>query len=93
MSSTEFADVRREARVRRRSWRAPGVSALGPLTALGGLIWAFVQPHRITLLDPDGQGFWRLLVEPPLLVILVGLLFHLVITPGVLEDLEESETR
>jgi hypothetical protein len=92
VSATDYADVRREPRVR-RSRRTLGVSALGPLTALGGLVWAFAQPHRITFLDPDGYGFWRLAVEPPLLVILVGLLFHLVITPGLLADLEEAGER
>jgi hypothetical protein len=30
-----------------------------------------------------------LVVQPPLLVVAVGLLFHFVVLPGVLEDLEE----
>jgi len=67
------------------------VSAIGPLTILGGLAWAFVQPYRITLLHPRGQGFWWLFVEPPLWVMLVGLLFALVVLPGLLEDLEAVE--
>jgi hypothetical protein len=66
------------------------VSALGPLTALAGAIWAIVQPYRVTLLHPDGQGFWWLLVEPPLLVIAVGLLFYFLVLPGLLDDLEEA---
>ena len=37
---------------------ARAVSALGPVTALAGLVWALVQPYRITLLHPHGQGFW-----------------------------------
>jgi len=74
----------------RRTWPARVVSALGPLTALAGAAWAIVQPYRITLLHPHGQGFWWLLVEPPLLVIAVGLLFSFVVVPGLLEDLEES---
>jgi hypothetical protein len=45
----------------------------------------------VTLLHPHGQGFWWLFVEPPLLVVLVGLLFHLVIAPGVVRDLEELD--
>jgi hypothetical protein len=65
------------------------VSALGPTTALAGVLWAIVQPYRITLLHPHGEGFWWLVVEPPLLVLAVGLLFHLLIRPGLLEDLEE----
>jgi hypothetical protein len=65
------------------------VSALGPTTALAGVLWAIVQPYRITLLHPHGEGFWWLVVEPPLLVLAVGLLFHFLIRPGLLEDLEE----
>jgi hypothetical protein len=75
---------------RTRLGRARIVAAIGPLTALAGAIWAIVQPYRITLLHPHGEGFWWLLVEPPLLVIAAGLVFYFVIAPGVLEDLEES---
>ena len=75
---------------RQRTARVRLVSALGPLTALAGAIWAIVQPYRLTLLHPHGQGFWWLLVEPPLLVIVVGLLFYFVVLPGLLEDLEEA---
>jgi hypothetical protein len=75
---------------RQRTARARLVSALGPLTALAGLIWAIVQPYRVTLLHPRGEGFWWLLVEPPLLVIAVGLLFYFVVLPGLLEDMEEA---
>ena len=73
---------------RRRAWRAylwPGL-----VFALGGVAWALIQPYRITLLHPLGQGFWWLFVEPPLLVIAVGLFFHFVVVPGLLEDLEEE---
>jgi hypothetical protein len=70
--------------------RARIVSALGPATALGGIVWALLQPYRITLLHPRGETFWFLLVEPPLLVIAVGLFFHFVVAPGLLEDLEED---
>ena len=73
-----------------RTARARIVSALGPLTALGGVIWAILQPYRLTVLHPRGQGFWWLFVEPPLLVIAVGLLFYFVVVPGLLEDLEEG---
>jgi hypothetical protein len=86
--------VRQRARARtRHSWRHTAVSALGPLTALAGLIWALVQPYRITLLDPDKHDFWHLAVQPPLLVILVGALFHFRVVPGLLSDLEEVEER
>jgi hypothetical protein len=66
------------------------VSALGPMTAFAGVVWAIAQPYRITLLHPRGESFWWLVVEPPLLVIAVGLLFHFFVTPGLLEDLEEE---
>lgn len=76
----------------RRTARARIVSALGPLTALAGVIWAIVQPYRLTVLHPRGQGFWWLFVEPPLLVIAVGLLFYFAVLPGLLEDLERRGT-
>jgi hypothetical protein len=66
------------------------VLAIGPLTVLAGVVWAFAQPYRITLLHPRGQGFWWLAVEPPLLVVLVGVLFALIVAPGLVEDLEEE---
>jgi hypothetical protein len=75
----------------RRSTRALVVLALGPATALTGLAWALLQPYRITLLHPYGQGFWWLAVEPPLLVIVVGLLFHAAVARGVAADLEEAD--
>jgi hypothetical protein len=70
--------------------RARIVSALGPLTVLAGVIWALVQPYRLTLLHPRGESFWWLAVEPQLLVIAVGLLFYFVVLPGLLEDLEDA---
>ena len=77
---------------RRRSAAARAVGALGPLAMLGGVAWAFLQPYRVTLLHPHGQGFWWLLVEPPLLVVGVGVVFALFVAPGLLEDLEAEET-
>jgi hypothetical protein len=83
-----------EARARiRQSRRHTAVSALGPLTALAGLVWALIQPYRITMLDPDGHAFWYLVVQPPLLVIFVGAVFHFWVVPGLLSDLEEVEGR
>ena len=75
----------------RSSLRARAVGALGPLTMLGGVGWAFLQPYRITLLHPGGQGFWWLLVQPPLLAIAVGVVFAVFVAPGVIEDLEAEE--
>jgi hypothetical protein len=87
--STQLVSER--AAVRRRTARARLVWALGPTTMLGGVVWAFLQPYRVTLLHPRGQGFWWLAVEPPLLVVLAGVLFALFVAPGVIEDLEDYE--
>jgi hypothetical protein len=77
---------------RQRTAAARLVSLLGPATALAGVAWALLQPYRITFLHPRGESFWWLVVEPPLLVIAVGLLFHFVVLPGLLQDLEEHAT-
>src|SRR5262249_60413098 len=82
----------RMPRVRtQRSVRGRLISLLGPLTALGGLLWALAQPYRITLLHPRGQGFWWLAIEPPLLVIGVGIVFWLVVARPLLADLEGDD--
>ena len=84
--------VGRSARVRtKQTRRHTAVSALGPLTALAGLIWALLQPYRVTLLDPYGQGFWYLAIQPQLLLVLIAALFHFLVVPGLLHDLEEVE--
>jgi hypothetical protein len=75
----------------RRSGRARAISTLGPLTMLAGVAWAFLQPYRITLLHPHGQGFWWLVIEPPLLVVAVGFVFAFLVAPGLIDDLEEAE--
>ena len=75
----------------RRSARALTVLSLGPLTIAGGLAWALFQPWRVTLLHPHGQGFWWLFSEPPLWVVLVGVIFGLLVAPGLIEDLEDAE--
>jgi len=87
--STQLASER--LAVARRSARARVIFALGPVTILAGFVWAILQPYRITLLHPRGQGFWWLLVEPPLLVVLAGVAFALVVAPGLIDDLEEAE--
>jgi hypothetical protein len=90
MSSQVASKAEPSARVR-RSGRAVAVLAIGPVTALAGVVWAFAQPYRVTLLAPHGEGFWWLFSEPPLWVILVGVLFHVLCAPGVVADLEELE--
>ena len=77
--------------VRGRSTRARLVGALGPLTMLAGVVWAFLQPYRLTILHPLGESFWWLVVEPPLLVIAAGVAFALLVAPGLIEDLEAEE--
>ena len=86
--STQLITAR--AAVRSHSAKIRLVVALGPLTMLAGVAWAFLQPYRITLLHPLGQGFWWLLVEPPLLVVGAGVVFALLLAPGLIEDLEEG---
>jgi hypothetical protein len=70
--------------------RALAVGALGPMAIAAGVVWALLQPERITLLHPRGQGFWWLLAEPPLLVAAAGALFALLVAPGLVADLEEG---
>ena len=76
----------------RRSIRTRAVSTLGPVTVAAGIVWALLQPYRLTLLHPRGEGFWWLAVEPPLLVVAVGLLFHFLVLPGLLQDLQDDGT-
>jgi len=82
-----------EATRARRSVRARVIAAIGPTTLLAGVVWGLLQPYRLTFLHPVGEGFWWLSVEPPLIVMLVGVLFAAFVAPGLIEDLEESEER
>jgi hypothetical protein len=82
-------DARRTAA--RRSPRVLAIQLLGPLTTLGGVVWAIAQPYRIVLLDREGRGLYDYLSQPPLLVVAVGLLFALAIAPGLVDDLETAE--
>jgi hypothetical protein len=72
------------------SWRQRLLMLLGPLAALAGVVWAIVQPYRVTLLHPHGESFWWLVVEPPLLVVLAGALFHLLVARALIDDLTEE---
>jgi hypothetical protein len=67
------------------------VSAIGPTIVAAGLIWAILQPYRVTLLHPRGQGLWWLLIEPPLLVVGAGIVFALLVARPLLSDLEEHD--
>ena len=88
---TTRANPAEQARTLRRGFRILAVEALGPITVLGGIVWAFAQPYRVTFFYPEGKGFWDWAVQPPLLVVLVGLLFALVVAPGIVDDLESAE--
>jgi hypothetical protein len=67
------------------------VGSLGPATVVAGVVWAILQPYRLTLLHPHGQGFWWLLSEPPLFVIVAGIVFHRLVVPGLRRDVEALE--
>jgi hypothetical protein len=86
---TQYATELSRTRAR-RSPRAIAVLSLAPLTMLAGVAWAFLQPWRVTLLHPHGQGFWWLVVEPPLLVVAAGIVFAFV-AAAIVRDLEETE--
>jgi hypothetical protein len=74
--------------VQQHELRAHTISLLGPLVAAAGLVWAILQPDRITLLHPRGESFWWLVVEPPLYVVVAGIVFMLVVARPLLADLE-----
>ena len=77
-----------QAAAQRRDVRTQAISLLGPLVAAAGIVWAILQPYRITLLHPRGEGVWWLLIEPPLLVVAAGVVFALVVARPLLADLE-----
>ena len=66
------------------------IEALGPLTVLGGIVWAFAQPYRVTFFYPDGKGFWEWAVQPPLLVVPRRPPLRLLVAPGRVEDLDRT---
>lgn len=82
--------TRLENRAASRAGRAVLVELIGPLTVVAAAVWAIAQPYRITLLHARDAGFWELVVEPPLLVAAVGLLFARSIAPALVADLEDA---
>jgi hypothetical protein len=88
---TTFTPSASTARTRRTSVRSKVVSLIGPATIAAGAIWAIMQPYRLTLLHPLGQGFWWLVFEPPLLVAVAGIAFIAIVARPLLVDLEEAD--
>ncbi len=78
------ADIARTTRVRI-------ISLIGPVVIAGGVIWAMLQPYRLTILHPRDQGFWWLVMEPQLLVILAGVAFIVLVARPLLVDLEAHD--
>ena len=71
--------------------RARAIGLIGPLTVVVGIAWAILQPYRITLLHPRGQGFWFLFVQPPLWVVGAGIVFAVFVARPLVADLEAVE--
>ena len=90
-TQTAIEHVAAHPRAEVASWHQRLLALLGPVTSLAGVGWAIVQPYRVTLLHPHGQGFWWLVVEPPLLVVLAGVLFHLFVARMLIQDLTAAD--
>jgi len=71
--------------------RARAVELIGPVVVVAGIVWAILQPYRITLLHPHGQGFWFLFVQPPLWVMAAGIVFAVFVARPLVADLEAEE--
>lgn len=82
--------VRRPPVAARRQRRVVAIQLLGPVTIFAGLVWAVAQPYRLAFLNPEGKGAYDYLVQPPLLVALVGFVFMVLLAPGLAEDLERE---
>jgi hypothetical protein len=92
MSTQPFiSTLGRVSRTRTLAVRLLLISSLGPAAALAGAVWAVLQPYRITLLHPHGQGFWWLFVEPPIFVVIIALVFHVVVARPLMDDLRERD--
>lgn len=89
---SELVGTLEESQTARRTLRVVTIEAIGPLTMLGGVIWAIAQPYRLAILHPHGKGVYDWIGQAPLLVVLVGLFFAGVIAPGIVEDLRGEES-
>jgi hypothetical protein len=73
--------------------RVLAVEAIGPLTIVAGVVWAIAQPYRVAFIYRDGKGIYDYLFQPPLLVVLVGVVFGLFVAPSLVRDLLEVDER
>jgi hypothetical protein len=80
----------REA-VRRKTARVLAIEAIGPLTIVGGVVWAIAQPYRIVFIERAGKGFYDYLLQGPVLVAAVGLFFALAVAPALVDDLNDRD--
>lgn len=67
------------------------IQMLGPLTILAGIVWAVAQPYRISLAHAAERSVYHVLVQGPLLVIAVGVLYVVLVAPGLVRDLREPD--
>jgi hypothetical protein len=92
--SSEIAGQLEQGAERRRSARKPArviaVEAIAPLTVVAGIVWAIAQPYRIAFIYRDGKGLYDYLAQPPILVVLVGIVFGIIVAPGLVADIEEA---
>jgi len=94
--SSELARSFTRSKERRRTTHAPrvlAIEAIGPLTIVAGVVWAIAQPYRVAFIHRDGKGVYDYLVQPPLLVVVVGILFGLLVAPSLVRDLLEADER
>ena len=83
----ELEIARKRAHTDVSPWRMTAVAAIGPVTALVGVVWAVAQPYRLTLLNEDRAGLWDHLAQPPLLVVGVAAFFELFVARPLLRTL------
>lgn len=95
MSSELARPLSRSTERRRASMgpRALAVEAIGPLTIVAGVVWAIAQPYRVAFIYRDGKGIYDYLFQPPLLVVVVGVVFGLFVAPSLVRDLLEVDER
>jgi hypothetical protein len=92
VSSEIVRPAAEQERLRRvTSARELVVEAIGPLTMLGGFVWALAQPYRVVFFYPDGKGFYDYVAQPPLLVVLVGLAFWVLVARRLVKDIRAHD--